>query len=62
MLKFMLKKKCLDFTADWKTSETAMLGLRVTNTEEEAQPGLDSLLALDASVKQWGGLSELNAF
>jgi hypothetical protein len=51
MLKFMLKKKRLDFTAGWKTSETAMLGLGATNMEEEAQPGLDSLLALDGDIE-----------
>jgi hAT family C-terminal dimerisation region len=47
MLKFLLKKKRLDFTAGWKTSEVAMLGLEGTKTEEGSQPGLDSLLGGD---------------
>ena len=45
MLKFLLKKKRLDFTADWKTSEAAMLG--GTTTDESSQLGLDSLLGGD---------------
>ena len=47
MLKFLLKKKHLDFTAGWKTLEVAMLGLEGTKTEEGSQLGLDSLLGRD---------------
>lgn len=47
MLKFLLKKKVLDFMAGWKTSEAAMLG--ETSTQVDSQPGikLDSLLGGD---------------
>ena len=50
MLKFLLKKKHLDFTTGWKTSEAAMLG--VTRTEEDSQPAimLDSLLGEDVET------------
>jgi len=50
MLKFLLKKKHLDFTTSWKTLEAAMLG--VTRTEEDSQPAimLDSLLGEDVET------------
>lgn len=48
MLKFLLKKQRLDFTAGWKTSEAAMLG--GTRTEEDSQPALDSLLGGDVEM------------
>ena len=46
MLKFLLKKKCLDFMSGWKTLEAAMLGI---TAQVDSQPGttLDSLLGGD---------------
>ena len=43
MLKFLLKKKHLDFTSGWKTPEAAMLGVTAW---VDSEPGitLDSLL------------------
>jgi hAT family C-terminal dimerisation region len=43
MLKFLLKKKRLDFTSSWKTPDAAMLG---AIAQVDSQPGimLDSLL------------------
>jgi len=50
MLKFLLKKKCLDFMTSWKTLEAAMLG--VTRMEEDSQPAimLNSLLGEDVKT------------
>jgi len=50
MLKFLLKKKRLDFTAGWKTAEAAMFG--ETRAEADSQPGimLDSLLGGDVEA------------
>ncbi len=50
MLKFLLKKKCLDFTTSWKTLEAVMLG--GTRMEEDSQPAimLDSLLGEDVET------------
>jgi len=50
MLKFLLKKKHLDFTTGWKTSEAAMLG--GTRMEEDSQLAimLNSLLGEDVET------------
>jgi hypothetical protein len=47
MLKFLLKKKVLDFTTGWKTEESAMLG--EIGAEADSRPGimLGSLLGGD---------------
>ena len=47
MLKFLLKKKLLNFMSGWKTSESAMLG--ETGAEADSQAGimLGSLLGGD---------------
>ena len=49
MLKFLLKKQCLDFMAGWKMLEAAMLGRTGT---EDSQPALmlDSLLGGDVEA------------
>ena len=47
MLKFLLKKKRLDFTAGWKTAEAAMLGEIKTEVESRSGITLDSLLGGD---------------
>jgi hypothetical protein len=47
MLKFLLKKKRLDFTAGWKTAEAAMLGEIRVEADSQPQINLDSLLGGD---------------
>ena len=47
MLKFLLKKKRLDFTAGWKTAEAAMLGEIKMEVESRSGITLDSLLGGD---------------
>ena len=49
MLKFLLKKKYLDFTAGWKTLESAML--RQTNAEDDSLPGIMLNLLLGRDIK-----------
>jgi hypothetical protein len=43
MLKFLLKKKCLNFTSSWKTPEAAMLGA-IVQVDSKLGIMLDSLL------------------
>jgi hypothetical protein len=47
MLKFLLKKKCLDFMAGWKTTEAAMLGEIRAEVDSQLGIKLDSLLGGD---------------
>lgn len=46
MLKFLLKKKRLDFMSGWKTPEAAMLGITV-QVDSQLGTTLDSLLGED---------------
>ena len=47
MLKFLLKKKRLDFMASWKTTEAAMLGEIKAEVESQSGIMLNSLLGGD---------------
>jgi hypothetical protein len=47
MLKFLLKKKRLDFMTGWMTSEAAMLGETGSEQDSQLRVTLDSLLGGD---------------
>ena len=55
MLKFLLKKKRLDFMAGWKTSEAAMLGEIRAEADSRSAVLLGSLLEGDIE-KAWDEL------
>ena len=49
MLKFLLKKKHLDFTSGWKTPEAAMLGI---TAQVDSQLGITLDLLLGGDIEK----------
>ena len=57
MLKFLLKKKHLDFTSGWKTLEAAMLGI-TAQVDSQLGTTLDLLLGGDIEKVRDESLSD----